>query len=193
MQFKIKNTEVKISFSFFALVLLFLTLDSDRNFLLILAFALLHELVHILFITLLSSAPKKVNFTLFGADILRDNSSNINYNSEIIINASAPIFNLIVWFLCFNNPELTEIAEINLVLGVFNLLPFYNFDGGNALNNLLLKYLSVNVAEKLMTVVSVLVTVAFSFLTIVIFVEFKHNFSLMFISAYMIFCIIFKK
>ncbi len=201
MQFKIKNTVYEISFSFLALILLIVTTRADLSFLIVLIFALLHELVHLFFIYLFSTAPKKVSFTLFGADILREITSINNYNAEIVINSSAPIFNLIIsgiTFIILNHFTvykgiLTDVAQVNLVLGIFNLIPFYNFDGGNVLNNVLLKYLNEKNTQMILSVISVLVTVIFSFISIYIFFNFQHNFSLIIMSIYMILTTIFKK
>ncbi len=198
MQFRIKNTEIKISFSFFALILFNLVQNLNINLIFVLIFALIHELVHIIFISLLSLAPKKISFTLFGAEILRN--AKTRYNKEIIINLSAPIFNLflaLIFKIASNiyktNAILADFANINFVLGIFNLIPFYNFDGGNALNNLLLKFFNTTLIDKIMTFVSVVVTIIFAFFSILIFIKFRQNFSLFFITIYMLLSIIFKK
>ena len=200
MQFKIRNTEIKLSFSFFALLLLFLTIDFDRRLILAILFAIIHEAIHLIFINKFSVAPKKVSFNLFGADILRCNDGVINYNTEILIHLSAPLFNLtlsVVFYLLheYLNSEVLLVysAEVNFVLGIFNLIPFYNFDGGNALNNLLLKFCNTKATDLVMTTISVIVTILLSIASVIVFVKFKHNSSLVLISGYMIFSIIFKK
>lgn len=200
MRFKIKNTEFRISFSFFALLLLFLTTDTDINYFFVFVFALIHEAIHLLFIYKFSVAPKKVSFTLFGADILRDCNVALSNNNEILIHLSAPLFNLFLSGLFYvidniliNNGLLKLFTNINLVLGVLNLIPFYSFDGGNALYNFLLKYFTNKIAHSTITIISVIITIIFSILSVLVFVKFKNNFSLLFISLYMIFSIIFKK
>ena len=200
MQFKIRNTEIKLSFSFFALILLFLIIDFDRRLVLAIIFAFVHEAVHLVFINKFSVAPKKVSLNLFGADILRSNDGVINNNTEILIHLSAPLFNLtlsVVFYLLhktlFSNVLIEYSAEVNFVLGIFNLIPFYNFDGGNALNNLLLKFCNTKATDLVMTTISVIVTILFSIASVIVFVKFKHNTSLMLMSGYMIFSIIFKK
>lgn len=200
MQFKIRNTEIKLSFSFFALILLFLTIDFDRRLVLAIIFAFVHEAVHLVFINKFSVAPKKVSLNLFGADILRSNDGVINNNTEILIHLSAPLFNLtlgVVFYLLHktlvSNILIEYSAEVNFVLGIFNLIPFYNFDGGNALNNLLLKFCNTKATDLVMTTISVIVTILFSIASVIVFIKFKHNTSLMLMSGYMIFSIIFKK
>ncbi len=201
MQFKIKNTVYEISFTFFALVLFLLTLNKRASLILVFFFALLHEAVHLIFIYLFSVAPKKVSFTLFGANILRDFKSSGSCASEIAINLSAPLFNLIIGLLIplianhfiEYRAILLNISEINIVLGAFNLLPFYNFDGGNALKLILSNYFDERISEAVVTGFSVVITIAFSFFSVYIFFNYEHNISLVLISVYMVFAVIFKK
>ena len=196
MRLKIGNCVFEISFSFLALILIFLTGLNNRNLILVFIFALLHEAVHLISICLFTTAPKKVSLTLFGAEIIRG-TTNINYNYEIIINLSAPLFNLCVGFmpLLFRITDMfsKEITEVNIFLGFFNMIPFYNFDGGNALRCFLLKYTDEETTEKIMLVISVLVVIAFSFFTVFVFLNFKKNYSLVLICIYMTLSIIFKK
>lgn len=201
MQFKIKTTKYKFSFTFLALILFTITTDNSKKIITLLFFAIAHEFVHLIFIYRFSVAPKEVSFTIFGANITRAITSTNDLNSEIIINASAPVFNIVTGaiFYIFSKfyPDykfiLIEKASVNLVLGFFNLIPFYTFDGGNVLKYILLKYFSENTTDQALTAVSVLITVAFSFLSIHIFFYYQHNLSLFLMCIYMFLSIIFKK
>lgn len=201
MQFKIKNTTYKISFTFLALILYVLTINKSRIIGILLLFAILHEMVHLIFIYCFSVAPEMVTFNLLGANIKRGVTASFKINSEIIINASAPVFNILtgVVFCLFSKLFtdyqliLTEISNINLVLGCFNLIPFYTFDGGNSLKYVLLKFFCEKKTEKIITSVSLIVTVGFSFVSIHIFLNYQHNFSLIIMCIYMFLSIIFKK
>ena len=201
MQFKIKSTKYEISFTFLALVLYVLTVNKSKTILIILLFSILHEMIHLIFIYLFSVAPEKVSLTIFGANIKRSIITLNNLNSEIIINASAPVFNVLAGavfallsgiFTNYNSFFL-DIANINFVLGCFNLIPFHTFDGGNVLKNILLKHIIENTTEQIITWISLTVTVAFSFVSIYIFLNYQHNFSLLIICIYMFLSIIFKK
>lgn len=201
MQFKIKNTTYKISFTFLALILYALTVSKSRILGFILLFALLHETVHLVFIYRFSSAPETVSFNLSGANIKRGVISSFNINSEIIINASAPVFNIFTGALFYllsgdfsDYKEIfTEVANVNFVLGFFNLIPFYTFDGGNVLKYLLLKFITERITEQIITSVSLIVTILFSFISIHIFLNYQHNFTLLVMCIYMFLSIIFKK
>lgn len=197
MSFKYRATTYKISFSFFALVLLFVTLINDEYPMLVFAFAFLHEIVHLFFIYLISGAPEKVSFTIFGAEIVRGSGVKVNYFYEMLINLSAPLFNLIVGAVCFlfnsESQLIIKAAYVNATMGFFNFLPFYNFDGGNFLRCFFLMYISEDSTEKILTVISIAVAVVFSFITVFVFINCNHNFSMIIITVYMFFSIAFKK
>lgn len=194
MQFKIKGTVYKISFSFFASVLLALVSDMGKSVFIFLLSAILHEAVHLLFIYCFSLPPKQVSLTLFGADIRRGLTASFNCNSEIIINASAPVFNIIagvIFFIfaeissCFNG-ELRDFAEANLTLGFFNLLPFYTFDGGNALKYLLLKYFNEKTADNVLTITSIFATAMLTSISVYVFFNRQKSISLFIMCIYML-------
>lgn len=201
MQFKIKNTVYEIKFTFFALILFLLTTHKSDNLIYFFIFAVLHEIVHLVFIYIFSVPPQKVSFSLFGANIKRGDTTALNTIHEIIINISAPVFNIITGaffhFIPHISPEyaglLSEIGDINLILGGFNLIPFYTFDGGNGLKYILVYFLNEKTTEQALTCISLIVTVIFSFGSIYIFLNYQHNFSLLLICIYMFLSIIFKK
>lgn len=201
MQFKIKNTDFKISFSFFALVLLALASDEGKTVFLFMIFAVLHECVHLIFIYLLSVPPQSVSLSLLGASIRRGAGGATSTNSEILINLSAPVFNIATgaFFLLFSKEAeeysslFTEMSTVNLILGGFNLIPFYTFDGGNALRCILTRLFSQRITENIETAISLIITVVFSFISIHIFLNYSHNFSLLIMCIYMFLSIIFKK
>ena len=191
MQFKIKKTTYHISFSFLILILLALTTEKTQSFIILLLFATLHEIVHLIFIYCLSLPPLKVSFTILGANIKRGQSVSNDINSEILINLSAPVFNIITGVIFYFISE--EISTVNFLLGFFNLIQFYTFDGGTALKYIFLKFLSEKKTEQALTLISLIITIAFSFLSIYIFLNYQHNFSLIIMTIYMFVSIIFKK
>ena len=201
MQFKIKNTTFKISFTFLALVLLAITLNHNAMTVSFLFFATVHEFVHLFFIYCFSEPPKMVCLSLFGANIKKRTASYCSIKSEIIINASAPVFNVftgVAFYMlsvntCSYQDMFVSLSQVNLVLGLFNLIPFYSFDGGHIIKYFLLTFLKEKTVEQILTAVSLFVTVVFSFISIYIFLNYQHNFSLLVISVYMFLSIIFKK
>lgn len=198
MSFNIKGVKFTVSFSFFAVLLLFLIADKSAFYLKTLFYAVLHEAVHLIFISKLSSPPNSVKLSLFGGDIKRCSDSKTTFFTETAINISAPIFNILLGLLLIVlnhsfNLDLNEDVAINLTLGLFNILPYYNFDGGNALKNILLMRLSIDTTEKIITVLSVIVSISFALISVYIFINYQKNYILLIFAVYMLLMIIFKK
>lgn len=198
MIFKIKNTTFKVSFSFFAILLVFTVADKSNLYLKTLFYGILHESVHLWFISRYSSPPKMVELSIFGGDIKRACDNKTTFPQEVAINISAPIFNLILAFLLYilillSKIKLYEDVAINLTLGLFNLLPYYNFDGGNALKNILVMRFSVDTSEKIITVFSAFVSGLFALISVYVFINYQKNYILLLFSLYMLLMIIFKK
>lgn len=194
MQFKINKISVKVSFSFLALILYFIITDNIKIYLITLLCATLHECVHIITIYLFKGEIKSVNFTLLGGNIKRA-SSGLNSNvQEAIVNISAPLFNifsgLIASFLPYDSKCF---SEVSLTIGLFNLLPFYDFDGGHFLYNILLHYTSEKIAKTVTRAISVIVALIFSAVSVYIFVFYQKNLFLLVFSLYMLLIIILKK
>ncbi len=186
MSFKIKETDVKISFTFFAVFLFGIITPANRIFIYAFLTALVHEGVHVFFIKLFGDEVHEISFSLFGAAIKRGNKYKTSNIKEIFINLSAPVVNVILGVFCFVF-EINDIfATINLTTGIFNLLPFYTFDGGRGLNCLLAGFFSENICEIVLTVTSVVVTVFFSFLSVFMFCGPTKNPTVFIISVYLI-------
>ncbi len=136
MKFKIGKTRVSISFSFFALILLSCVWNNSRIFIISLVVSMLHELVHLTFIIIFGARLSEIRFSVAGGEIVRDDDV-LTSCKEAIISLSAPILNIITGgaLLLFNPESLW--GAVNLVIGVFNLLPYETFDGGRGMRFLL--------------------------------------------------------
>lgn len=170
MQFKIKNVSVKISFSFFAVFLLMIIAGDLKICVYSLAASLLHEMVHIIFMYIFGSSLRSFTLSLFGANIVKDECNNISAWKEGIINISAPVFNIIfgVVFLYIKK----EWAIINFVIGIFNILPFKDFDGGKFIECIFSYKLSEKNIKSLIDVLSLVVVVLFG---VVVFTSIKKS------------------
>lgn len=191
MQFKIRNTTVKISFTFFALILILLLTNTKEMYIFAFISAMLHETVHLFFITVFSGLPKSITLSIFGGNIERGITTCSN-PQEFIINISAPVFNILLGVVLLLLKKST-FGVINIVLGVFNILPFYNFDGGNALKIILQGIVSEEASDKIIFIISVLLTVIITIFSITTIISSKLNFTVIFISIYMLVTVIFKK
>lgn len=187
MRFKVKNTEVYLSFTFFAVFLILLCVGQLKICLYSLISSLIHEAIHIIFILVFSGDISNITLSGFGANIRRANEDLLTPLKEAIISFSAPVFNLILSFVSFLiYKKSTPFGAVNIVIGLFNLLPYYTFDGGRGLSFLLKSHLNEKSITILLDILSVCVTILFSFTSVYVFFHHNRNVTLLFLSVYMI-------
>jgi len=199
MQFKIKNTIVTISFTYLALILVLISLNKTEFLYSTLIFAMLHEAGHILALKYFKIKIIEFKLSLFGANIKTENYNSINNFQSAIISFCGPLVNLVFFllFLIFNiyfeKHLFFEFSLVNFVLAFFNLLPFYSFDGGKILSSLLNNYFSDITSNKVITLVSIIILIPFSYFAFKVFIADYKNFYLLIASLLMLLTIIFKK
>jgi Zn-dependent protease len=132
-EIKIKGIRFGVAFSFLAVVGLLCTGGgTGRTVLTALVCCLLHELGHLTFMLLFSRKPESV--ILYGGGIRIKPSAHCGSQTEdIIILLSGCAVNFACALGSLHISGLGTFSRINLILGVFNLLPFGYFDGGRVL------------------------------------------------------------
>lgn len=156
--------------------------------------ATLHELMHIFFIYLFSGEVSSINLSLIGANIKRCSSLVLSNSKEAIISISAPIFNIAMFIIFYNSTETYKIfSNVNLTLGLVNLLPFYSFDGGCFLKYLLLSGCNAEKTDKILTVVSMLTLIVLVMFSIRISFINKNIHSSVLLCLFMVLSLVFKK
>jgi Zn-dependent protease len=158
----------------FILLMLFILLVSSSLFVLwvlLFVFVLLHELSHSWMAKRHGVGVKRiVLFPLGGGTII--NSEQLTPKKEFIISISGPIASLAIalalWLVSVivgsasaAGQFLNLLALINLVLGVFNILPWLPLDGGKALRSYLQEKMSYLNATRLAVRCSNIVTALF--------------------------------
>lgn len=194
MRFKIKNINVRISFSFPAFILLFIVTEKISFFLMSLLSAFVHECVHIFFIYFFGGRISSFSISALGGSISRKNTIALSELQEAVINISAPVFNIVFGLvLLFFAPQFTMFSYVNLIMGVFNILPFYSFDGGVFLKYILLSCTNEKNVDSVVMFVSLIITACFSFFSLYIFLVHSQSILPFIFSLFMILSIIFKK
>lgn len=152
----------RIDLKIFIFLILFYLTNQIQIYALIMCFAIVHELGHLLTGIILGFKPNKIELTPFGLSIgfkvnLKDYNKKIKRanaieEKRIIIAMAGPVVNLLIIFIIdklnINIYEKIMIIYSNLLLVLFNTLPILPLDGGRILKGILHIYLGKNKAEK---------------------------------------------
>lgn len=168
---KIRGIYLGVSFGFFAVMFFLFTFAENRQGIFTaLICCMLHELGHLTAMLLFSRKPESVIVYGGGIRIIPACRSASSDTKDIIILLAGCCAN----FLCAGaeilRAGLDMFAEINLLLGCFNLLPFGYFDGGRVMQML--------VGGKALTVIRVTFTLLMAAFIIIMLTRRLLNISL---------------
>lgn len=137
MNFNVLGVKVSISYPFLAVVTAFLALDKTGLGGQMLCAALLHELSHLAVMFVLKQPPRGIDFIAFGIRIRRCDSTALSYYKEILVFAAGPLANLAAAAaITVMYKSFTQLAQVHMLLGLFNLLPIGVLDGGMIIKNI---------------------------------------------------------
>ncbi len=158
--------------------------------------AIFHELGHLFCMRLFGYKVKVINFGFLNSDIISDEFEG---KQSLLILFSGSLVNFLLAFLfgalfvIYNTSLFRIIAWQNIGLGVFNLLPISNLDGGQIFYNFLKIRFSESVSTKIMNLISFVFLIPILFFGFYVLINSKYNFSLFLLSLYLISYIIFKE
>lgn len=134
-------------------------------------FSFLHEFAHRAAGKYLGYSPEKISMGLFGG-VLHIREGFVRPLDELLIHLAGPFFNIIMAalfycaFLFYPLAIMETLVLSNLVLGLFNLMPFYPLDGGKIVGLYLAIFLGYGRSEKISRVFSLLFSLFFFLLGI---------------------------
>lgn len=137
LELKIRKTRVRLNFSFFAVVALFLTLDNTSFGIAALAACGIHEFSHLLVMTICAIPAEVVTFYGAGIRITSPQTENAKPVVRTLILGAGCAANFIAAAL-YSLSGNDAAAAINLLTGVFNLLPIGELDGAALLKTVLI-------------------------------------------------------
>lgn len=189
MTIKFKDTKIYISF-FFALTIAVIGIfDKTGTVFLCILSGILHETGHLAVLLFSGEKPKKICITPFGMRIERKSEGSLSFGKEAFCAFAGPLVNIALFFIFHG----TRFSEVNLTIALLNLLPCEPLDGGKILEDLLKNRINFVKAEKITLIVSCVTVFPVAVLGFIILFQSRYNFSLLFISFYLIFFIALKK
>lgn len=190
-----ENRKLKIRVSFFAiLMLLVLVLSHSYISLAALIAAALHELGHIVAARICKAPLDELKLGIFGASLFTKKEIG-SYKDELTIALAGPAVNLIcAAFIMLFGKSTGEFGQMflagSLFLGILNLLPITDFDGGRVLFCLVALKYSLNSARSLLRISSFLLIFVLWSLSVYLILRLGASLSLFVFSA-SLFCKIF--
>ncbi|MCL2634435.1 MAG: hypothetical protein FWD34_07990 [Oscillospiraceae bacterium] len=134
----IRNTAVNLDFTFFAVIALFLAFDVTGFGILSVLVCLIHEAGHLFAMLIRGEKVESIVFRGGGIKIIPE----IKGGDSIFVTAAGSAVNIGLFFLLYFTLPKTDIypvmfAVLNLVIGLFNLLPVGCLDGKRLVENIL--------------------------------------------------------
>lgn len=181
-----KKTRIYLDFTFFAAIALFFYLDESGFGIMSIAACIIHETGHL---TALYKEKRDINsLTFYGGGIKIGYEKNLDASYFILVAGS--LFNFILFAVLYfsfqENYELKIFAIINLIIGIFNLLPLKYFDGARITEKILLKILSLEKALYLLKKIEIIAIIIAMFFIVIIMIFGQVNISVLIVMIYVI-------
>lgn len=198
IEFYIFGCTFTVSFPFLTIITVLLLVDENGTMIYGVLAALIHELGHIFAMIIKKSKPKKISFRAFDINIVDNNRIKRSYSDDIFILIAGPLSNIVFCIVLYFTYKLTGFLWLirpmyeNIFIAIFNILPIDTLDGGQILFNLLSRRLSIKTAIKFTLLISFMVLLPVSALGFYILIISKYNFSLLFLSCYLMAILLLK-
>ena len=191
--------QIKANLQIFIFIIIFLLTNQILLYAILMLFAFIHEIGHLLAGLILKLKPKLIRITPFGLSITfegyGENVHNKANRNKIFIALAGPVTNIILVIIFMLIPDWNFIVskEIlvysNLIIAMFNLMPIYPLDGGRILENVL-KYKmnnikSVEITNKVSNLLAIIITIL-----AIIFVFYIKNIAVFFVILYLWYLIV---
>lgn len=197
IEFHIFGCGFRLHFLFLAALCVVMFTDLRETALLGMIGVAIHEGGHLFMMVLCRVPPKLVVIQPFGVMIYEREDHQRSYGRDGWISLGGPLLNgvaigiaFLIHFVC--SISIQDFLLVNAALGVFNLLPIEDLDGGRALYAFLCIRQTPEWANKVVTVISFLFLIPMAIVGFLLLLQSKYNFSLLLTSIYLMLCVVLK-
>lgn len=193
----------RIDLKIFIFLIIFYFTKQIEIYAMIMLFALIHELGHLLAGILMGMKPEKIELMPFGVSISfkikveeynkKIKKGNILEIKKILVALAGPLTNFIIIIIASNiNIDLFKaliIIYTNFLIMIFNLLPIYPLDGGRILKGILHINFGIKKSEFYTNIISK-ITVAIITMLSSVLILYIHNIAITLIDMYLWYLVI---
>lgn len=188
----------RIDLKIFIFLILFYFTKQIEIYAMIMIFAIIHELGHLLAGLLMGMKPEKIEIMPFGVSISfkinakeynkKIKKGNILEIKKIIVALAGPITNFII-ILITSNLKINLIKSLliiytNFLIMIFNLLPIYPLDGGRILKGILHIIFGKRKSEKYTNIISNITVISITAISSIL-ILYVHNIAILLIDMYL--------
>ena len=197
MKFKLFGTEIYISFLFFAMITVMIVFDKTGLIVPTLFSVICHEAGHLFCMWAMGNTPKRIK--LIPASVQITDSITSRYKTDNIVSLCGPLVNILLFLVFYINysiwGNITTLifAFLNLILGLFNLLPVKGLDGGRILHNIIAQKRDIARADLILKFSGLLFSVVLIILALILHIKGKLNLSIYILGIYFLVLSLSKK
>lgn len=193
----------RIDLKIFIFLIIFYFTKQIEIYAMIMLFALIHELGHLLAGILMGMKPEKIELMPFGVSISfkikveeynkKIKKGNMLEIKKILVALAGPLTNFIIIIIASNiNIDLFKaliVIYTNFLIMIFNLLPIYPLDGGRILKGILHINFGIKKSEFYTNIISK-ITVAIITMLSSVLILYIHNIEITLIDMYLWYLVI---
>lgn len=176
--------KIKLNLNIFLFLVLFFLTGQLEMYTLVMVFALIHELSHLLCGVLLRFKANTLRIMPFGFCIEFDSviedynkkilKSNMTSFKKIIVALTGPLVNLLIVILGILCNVDMNIVYSNFLIFIFNILPIYPLDGGRILKNILKIFVGNRKANTCTNLIANIITIALTMVSSVLIIIYNN-------------------
>lgn len=176
--------KIKLNLNIFLFIVLFFLTGQLEIYALVMVFALIHELSHLLCGALLGFKVNTLKIMPFGfslefESVVEDynkkvGKSNLLSVKKTIVAFAGPLINLLIVILGILRNVDMDIVYSNFLILIFNLMPIYPLDGGRILKNILKIFVGNRKANRYINTITNIFTIVLTMLSSILIILYKN-------------------